>query len=370
MSRTARTTTCPSSPGSPASRPTAGARKRATVSPFACPSWAGTTRRSPARPRRSPWGRLSATRDPDVDRLRSTLALILALAGAHARARRARRRAASTAVRPHRPGDRERHPRQRLDGRLARGRHRGALRDARSVARLLGGDRPGPMPGEWAAETLNAGEILMEVGRWDEAAACLDRVVAAGSITPRISGWAERLCVHLGAWRGTLDADGFHGLLGGPQPRWLAPPPGPAGRPAASVLDDRRVRLRRLLRPGARPRPVRARAGRDGARTAGVPAPPAGNRRPGGGGPGAPPGPRRLLPPARRSHRPAARRPPAGHRPGRRVRVPGPRRAAARCGRRTGRKPGARRWHAGDRPACRTGWPARCLGRDARPASG
>ena len=67
------------------------------------------------------------------------------------------------------------------------------------------------MPGEWAAETLNAGEILMEVGRWDEAAACLDRVLAAGSITPRISGWAERAwCVHLGAWRGEmLDADGF-----------------------------------------------------------------------------------------------------------------------------------------------------------------
>lgn len=152
----------------------------------------------------------TALGDPDdVDRLRSTLALILALAGAHARAvelvDELRRRLSD-----------------RTDLGTASdilgcatmvawlaGDTEGALRDARSVAHLLGGDSPGPMPGEWAAETLNVGEILMEVGRWDEAAACLERVVAAGSITPRVSGWAERLCIHLGAWRGTLDADRF-----------------------------------------------------------------------------------------------------------------------------------------------------------------
>ena len=148
--------------------------------------------------------------DPDdVDRLRSTLALILALAGEYVRAvelvDELRRRLSdrtdlatasdvlgSASMVAWLAGDTE-----------------GALRDARSVAHLLGGDRPGPMPAEWATQTLNVGENLMELVRWDEAAACLDRVVAAGSINPRVSGWAERLCIHLGAWRGTLDADRF-----------------------------------------------------------------------------------------------------------------------------------------------------------------
>jgi DNA-binding CsgD family transcriptional regulator/tetratricopeptide (TPR) repeat protein len=152
----------------------------------------------------------TALGDPDdVASLRSTLALILALAGAHARAAEV-------------VGELRRRLSDRTDLGTASdilggasmvawlaGDTEGALRDARSVAGLLGGDRPGPMPAEWAAETLNVGEILMEVGRWDEAAACLERVVAAGPITPRHSGWAERLCLHLGAWRGTLDADAF-----------------------------------------------------------------------------------------------------------------------------------------------------------------
>jgi DNA-binding CsgD family transcriptional regulator/tetratricopeptide (TPR) repeat protein len=152
----------------------------------------------------------TALGDPDdMDRLRSTLAIILALAGDHPRAvelvAELRRRLSdrtdlatasdilgSASLVAWMTGDTER-----------------ALRDARSASHLLGGDRPGPMPAKWAAETLNEAENLMELGRWDEAAGCLERVVAAGSITPRVSGWGERLCIHLGAWRGTLDTDRF-----------------------------------------------------------------------------------------------------------------------------------------------------------------
>ncbi len=148
--------------------------------------------------------------DPgDVDRLKSTLALILALAGDHARAlelvdelrRRLSDRTDLATANDILGG-------ASMVAWLA-GDTEVALRDARSVARLLGGDRPGPMPADWAAETLNVGEILMELGRWEEAAACLERVEAAGRITPRVSGWADRLCIQLGAWRGTLDTDRF-----------------------------------------------------------------------------------------------------------------------------------------------------------------
>ena len=204
----------------------------------------------------------TALGDPDdVDRLRSTLAVILALAGAHARAlelvdelrrRLSDRTDLGTAS-------------DILGGAsmvawLA-GDTEGALRDARSVAHLLGGDRPGPMPAEWAARDVepgrdpHGGRPLGRGGSLPRAGGGRrpdhpqgQRVGRAAVCPPR------RLARDTGRRR-------VPGLLGGPHLRRVAPAPGPAGRAASPVLADRRVRLRRRLPPGARPRPVRARAG-------------------------------------------------------------------------------------------------------------
>ena len=90
-----------------------------------------------------------------------------------------------------------------------------AMTDA---AELLGGERPGPLPGAWAVQSLNVVEALMEQGRWEDAFGRLEKVESAGPFNARVSGWAERLCVHLLVWRGTLDPEAFLGHWAGGTP--------------------------------------------------------------------------------------------------------------------------------------------------------
>jgi DNA-binding CsgD family transcriptional regulator/tetratricopeptide (TPR) repeat protein len=69
------------------------------------------------------------------------------------------------------------------------------------LVEILGGDRPGPLPKRWALAQTNHAENLIEAGRWDEAQAILDMVLAEP-----LAGWvfwfAKRLDDHLKVWRG------------------------------------------------------------------------------------------------------------------------------------------------------------------------
>ena len=46
------------------------------------------------------------------------------------------------------------------------------------LVQVLGGDRPGPLPKRWGLAQTNYAESLIDTGRWDEARATLDMVLA------------------------------------------------------------------------------------------------------------------------------------------------------------------------------------------------
>ena len=71
---------------------------------------------------------------------------------------------------------------------------------ARAVA-LLGGERPGPLPGYWGMACANLAEGLLDAGRWDEAAEILERA-ASVELPTHVFWFVRRLADHLDVWRG------------------------------------------------------------------------------------------------------------------------------------------------------------------------
>jgi len=72
--------------------------------------------------------------------------------------------------------------------------------DAR-LLEILGGDRPGPLPGRWGIAQANRAEALIDAGEWDEARETLDAVLAEQM--PDWVFWAaKRLEEHLSVLRG------------------------------------------------------------------------------------------------------------------------------------------------------------------------
>ncbi len=67
------------------------------------------------------------------------------------------------------------------------------------LLRILGGDRPGPLPGLWAHAQVEHAVSLIEAGRWDEGRAALDLVIDEDVAAP-FTRRAGRRRAHLEAW--------------------------------------------------------------------------------------------------------------------------------------------------------------------------
>ncbi|MFC4784290.1 helix-turn-helix transcriptional regulator [Nocardioides sp. MAHUQ-72] len=72
--------------------------------------------------------------------------------------------------------------------------------DARLVG-ILGGDRSGPLVGRWGLAQTSRAESLIDAGRWDEAQAVLELVLAE-RVPDWVSVWTRRLLAQLSARRG------------------------------------------------------------------------------------------------------------------------------------------------------------------------
>ena len=88
----------------------------------------------------------------------------------------------------------------------------GQLQDASVVygdaLARLGGSRPGALPFAWAMVSLNLAETWIDLGRWDEAATLLDRVLSEGRIHDRSLVYAKEVRARLRLWRdGATEAD-------------------------------------------------------------------------------------------------------------------------------------------------------------------
>ena len=81
--------------------------------------------------------------------------------------------------------------------------------DAREIERrlveLLGGDRPGPMPGRWGFAQADYARCLIDSGEWDEAERALGSVIVEVPHA-RVVPWAELLADHLTVLRGGTPA--------------------------------------------------------------------------------------------------------------------------------------------------------------------
>jgi DNA-binding CsgD family transcriptional regulator len=67
---------------------------------------------------------------------------------------------------------------------------------------LLGGDEPAAIPASWGMATTNLADVLMELGRWDEADRALNRVLSEPDLPEYVFWFAARLRDHLAVWRG------------------------------------------------------------------------------------------------------------------------------------------------------------------------
>ena len=75
------------------------------------------------------------------------------------------------------------------------------LATIQQAVEVLGGDRPGPLPGYWGMASANLAEGLLDVGRWDEAAEVLDRALRV-ELPTHVFWSVRRLADHLAVWRG------------------------------------------------------------------------------------------------------------------------------------------------------------------------
>ena len=82
------------------------------------------------------------------------------------------------------------------------GRSKHSLHVIEQLIELLGGDEPGGIPASWGMATTNLADGLMELGRWEEADAALDRVFSEPDLPEYVFWFAARLRDHLALWRG------------------------------------------------------------------------------------------------------------------------------------------------------------------------
>jgi DNA-binding CsgD family transcriptional regulator len=79
----------------------------------------------------------------------------------------------------------------------------GAAETLAQAVTILGGDRPGPVIGEWADSACNLSELLLDLGRWQDAHVTADTVLDAENVRGNSHGWARRVQLLVCARRGT-----------------------------------------------------------------------------------------------------------------------------------------------------------------------
>jgi len=79
----------------------------------------------------------------------------------------------------------------------------GAADAAQHAVTLWGGDRPGPVSAEWAASVCNLAELLLDLGRWQEAHVQAAAVLDAENVSASTHVWARGVQTLVRARRGT-----------------------------------------------------------------------------------------------------------------------------------------------------------------------
>ena len=79
----------------------------------------------------------------------------------------------------------------------------GAAKVAEQTVIVLGGDRPGPVPLEWASNACNFSELLLDLGRWQDAHRQAAAVLDAENVPEHAHIWARRVQMLLCARQGT-----------------------------------------------------------------------------------------------------------------------------------------------------------------------
>ena len=78
-----------------------------------------------------------------------------------------------------------------------------AAKATEQAVTIMGGDRPGPVPGEWADNACNLSELLLDLGRWQGAYRQAAAVLNAENVPLLNHTWARRVQLLVRARRGT-----------------------------------------------------------------------------------------------------------------------------------------------------------------------